>query len=119
MHAMTRLTTAAELAAAIAAPRFLLFKHSTRCPISAAAHEEWVEWQRVHPDAPTAWIDVIEQREVVRNFAAQCRVRHESPQALWFVAGQVVWHASHGDITVESLQAATPAAPAPPRRGHP
>ena len=105
---MTRLATAAELAAAVAAPRFLLFKHSTRCPISAAAFEEWQAWQRAHPDAPTAWIDVIEQRDLVRTFAAQCGVRHESPQALWFTAGKVAWHASHGDITAESLEAARP-----------
>lgn len=103
---MTRLTTSAELAAAVAAPRFLLFKHSTRCPISAAAFEEWQEWQRAHPEAATAWIDVIEQRELVRDFAARTRVKHESPQALLFVAGKVAWHASHGDITVESLEAA-------------
>lgn len=105
---MRRLTTSAEVAAAIAAPRFLLFKHSTRCPISAAAFAEWQEWQRAHPDAETAWIDVIEQRELVRTFAAQCGVRHESPQALWLAAGKVHWHASHGDITADALEAGRP-----------
>ena len=33
-------------------------------------------------------------------------VRHESPQALWIVAGRVAWHASHFDITVAALAAA-------------
>ena len=30
-------------------------------------------------------------------------VKHESPQAILFHNGEVVWHASHGAITVESL----------------
>ena len=100
---MRRLTTAADLAAAIASPRFLLFKHSTRCPISAAAFEEWQEFQRAQPGVATAWIDVIEQRDLVRDLAARTRVKHESPQALLFVAGTVAWNASHGDITAEAL----------------
>jgi len=33
-------------------------------------------------------------------------VKHESPQALYFVGGEVVWNASHGGITSESLAAA-------------
>jgi len=103
---MRRLTTAAELAAAVATPRFLLFKHSTRCPISAAAFDEWQQFERAHPDAATAWIDVIEQRDLVRDLAARTRVRHESPQALLFLAGQVAWHASHGEITAEALEEA-------------
>jgi bacillithiol system protein YtxJ len=111
---MRRLTTAAELAAAVATPRFLLFKHSTRCPISAAAFEEWQEFERAHPAAPTAWIDVIEQRDLVRDFAARTRVKHESPQALLFVDGKVAWHAAHGEITSEALASAV-AASAPKR----
>lgn len=103
---MRRVITAAELAAAVAAPRFLLFKHSTRCPISAAAFEEWQEFQRAHPAAPTAWIDVIEQRDLVRDFAARTRVKHESPQALLFVDGKVAWHAAHAEITAEALASA-------------
>lgn len=106
---MRRLTTAAELAAAVASPRFLLFKHSTRCPISAAALAEWQEFERAHPAAPTAWIDVIEQRDLVRDLAARTRVKHESPQALLFLDGKVAWHASHGDITAEALAKAIPA----------
>ncbi len=91
---------------AIAQPRVLLFKHSPVCPISAAAREHYEAFRKEHPDAPTAFVDVIDERATARGLAERCGVRHESPQAILFEAGRPVWHASHGAITAAALAAA-------------
>jgi bacillithiol system protein YtxJ len=102
----TRLRTAAELDAAFAAERFLLFKHSTLCPISAAAFEEYERWSEDHPQAATGWIDVIQERALARTVAERTGIRHESPQAILLAHGRARWDASHGAITEESLDRA-------------
>lgn len=86
--------------------RVLLFKHSTQCPISTAAHAEYRRFAAAHPDVPTLYVDVIEQRPVARGLAERCGVAHQSPQAIVFEEGRPVWHASHGAITKETLAAA-------------
>jgi bacillithiol system protein YtxJ len=101
-----RLRTEAELAAALAAPRYLLFKHSTSCPISAAAFAQYRRFAEAHPDVATGWIDVIAERPLARAVAERTGVRHESPQALVLETGAVRWDASHGAITVASLEQA-------------
>lgn len=103
---MNRLRTPADLDFALASERTLVFKHSTRCPISAAAFAEYRAWTAAHPSAPTGWIDVIEDRELSGLLAQRTGVRHESPQALLVSRGRVLWHASHGAITRASLEAA-------------
>ena len=51
----------AALVAALASDRFLLFKHSFKCPISARAFKEYEEFLERHPVA-SGWIDVVVQR---------------------------------------------------------
>jgi bacillithiol system protein YtxJ len=101
-----RLCTDDALAAALAAPRYLLFKHSTTCPISAAAFAQYRRFAEAHPDVATGWIDVIDDRPLARAVAERTGVRHESPQALLLDGGEVRWDASHGAITVASLEQA-------------
>lgn len=99
----TRLRTAAELDAALAAERFLVFKHSTRCPISAAAFTEYERWSAAHPEAATGWIDVIQERALATAIAERTGITHESPQAILLSRGKACWSASHGAITEQSL----------------
>lgn len=103
----SRMRTEAELEAAFAAESFLLFKHSPTCPVSATAFREYERFTRAHPDVPTGWIEVVEERPLARAVAERTGVRHESPQALWLVRGQSRWNASHAAIRVDSLEAAT------------
>jgi len=86
--------------------RVLLFKHSPTCEISSAAHAEYATFCRAHPDAPTMFVDVLKDRAVARGLAERCGVRHESPQAILFVAGRPRWHRAHGAITAAALAAA-------------
>jgi len=99
----------ADLAAvdrALAAPAFLVFKHSPICPVSADGFAEYDAFVSSRPDVPTAWIDVIDERAWARHVAAKTGVTHESPQALFVRDGRVVWHASHGAITRAALASA-------------
>jgi bacillithiol system protein YtxJ len=83
-------------------PVFLL-KHSTRCPISAAAWREYQRFGQVHPRAQLWRVLVIENTPMSRQVARVTGVGHESPQILLFSNGQVVWHASHWRITKEAM----------------
>jgi bacillithiol system protein YtxJ len=67
-----------------------------------------VEVQRFlqeHPDVPVYLVDVIRQRPLSREIAAQLGIEHESPQAIVIRAGAVRWHASHYEVTAEALAA--------------
>lgn len=102
----TILHSLADYEQALAQPRWLLFKHSPVCPVSAAALAEYRRFCAAQPDVPTAFVDVIADRSVARGLAERCGVRHESPQAILFEAGMPIWHASHDAITFAALEAA-------------
>ena len=97
-----------------AAPRqpVMIFKHSTTCPISAAAFREF-QAALAGGDlagARPAVVRVIEERPLSRSIARRWSVTHQSPQALLVQGPNVLWHASHHAITREALGAAVKAA---------
>lgn len=79
----------------------LVFKHSTRCPISAGACRslESLDTGKI----PVYWIDVIAHRDLSMAAAERLGVRHESPQAILLRNGEVVWHASHGSVRTQRV----------------
>jgi bacillithiol system protein YtxJ len=81
----------------------VLFKHSTRCPISAAALREFEAFAGAEGGVPCARVLVVEQRPLSGFIAEASGVRHESPQAILFRDGRAAWSASHRAITRESL----------------
>jgi bacillithiol system protein YtxJ len=108
------LTTTAELEAALTASEqqpVLLFKHSTRCPISSAAQAQFHAFAQAHHEPPAAAyeLDLLRHRDVSLAIVERLGVRHESPQALVVRHGRAVWHASHYDITAAALTAAVSA----------
>jgi bacillithiol system protein YtxJ len=82
----------------------VVFKQSPICPISRHAEAEWDAYLAGRgPDAPPlchARIDVIAERPLARGLTAALGIRHESPQALLFRAGALVWHDSHERLTL-------------------
>lgn len=96
---------AEELARAFEEPWALVFKHSTRCPVSTAAHREVAEFRRRHPDAPVYVVHVVEQRSLSKAVAERTGVRHESPQAIVLASGAVAWSDSHEGVTADALEA--------------
>ena len=83
-----------------------VFKHSTQCPISTVAYEEFTDFIRSVPGIVCGSVLVIENRKLSNAIAERFGVRHESPQALLIKSGRVVWHASHWSITPDSLSEA-------------
>lgn len=84
-------------------PVFIL-KHSTTCPVSAAAYRAFRQFAEANPDAAVyRLVRVIEQRPLSNELASRFGVKHESPQVLVLRGGRVQWHASHGAITEEAL----------------
>ena len=89
--------------------RVLIFKHSLTCPISSRALQEYKTYLAEHAgdsDVEHVLIEIQNTREISNRVADETQVRHESPQALLLEAGDVVWHASHGAITTQSLDTA-------------
>jgi bacillithiol system protein YtxJ len=83
-----------------------IFKHSTQCPISAQAYEEFTAFVEGARDVPSGTVLVIENRSLSNAIADRFAIKHQSPQALLIKDGRVVWHASHWSITSDSLDKA-------------
>ena len=81
-------------------PDAYVFKHSTRCGLSAAAARVV---RSTDLDLPVYWINVIERRDLSDRVAARLGVRHESPQLIEVRAGVVIRALSHGEITAAAL----------------
>ncbi|HEY0430088.1 MAG TPA: bacillithiol system redox-active protein YtxJ [Pyrinomonadaceae bacterium] len=77
----------------------LLFKHSLTCPISASAYHEIS-----NADADVNIIVVQHAREVSNAIAEKTGIRHESPQAIVLKDGEVIYHASHYNITPNEVE---------------
>jgi bacillithiol system protein YtxJ len=86
----------------------ILFKHSTTCPISAGAYEEFMRYVKGENVKPWALVIVQEARPVSNEIAERFGVKHESPQVLYVKDGNVVWHASHWNITEKELEKKIP-----------
>lgn len=76
----------------------LIFKHSTTCPISAAAYQEM---QQLKQQVPV--VIVQKSRDLSREVETRTGVRHESPQALVIRDEKVVWSAAHFDVTADAV----------------
>lgn len=79
----------------------VLFKHSSTCPISAAAYRQMSQVL-----TEVSLVVVQRAREVSSEIAARTGIRHESPQAIVLRNGEAVWTASHFDITKSAVEQA-------------
>ncbi len=80
----------------------IIFKHSTRCPISSMAKRKVeLDWDSLPSDTPLYYLDLIAYREVSALVAEVFRVHHESPQLLLIKDGECVYESSHGDISID------------------
>lgn len=82
----------------------LLMKHSTACPISAKA---WKEYQRFikakNENLQTAFVKVIESRDISQQIEKDLGVKHESPQVILIQNKNAVSSASHFKINQKTL----------------
>jgi bacillithiol system protein YtxJ len=84
----------------------LIFKHSTRCSISAAAlnrlERKWDE--KTAGNLQCYLLDLIQNRETSHAVAELFKVTHQSPQILLIHKGQAVHDASHFDIDFQEIK---------------
>lgn len=82
----------------------LLFKHSTRCSISAMVKRRFEkEWDQLPANLSLYYLDLIAYREISNEVAATFFVHHESPQLLLIENGKCILDLSHGDVTVDEV----------------
>jgi bacillithiol system protein YtxJ len=99
---MVRLDTIEKLEEAIENSRVhpvLLFKHSRTCGISAGVMSQEI----AGVEAPVNLVFVQDDRLISNEIARRTGIRHESPQAIVLKDGEVVYHASHFDITADDI----------------
>lgn len=83
---------------------FMIFKHSTRCPVSAMSlHRLEKNWSLVKEKITPYYIDLIKFRSVSNQIEELFGVRHQSPQVLLIKNGKCLYHQSHHLISVEEI----------------
>lgn len=83
----------------------VIFKHSSRCPISSMAKFRLEgSWDFAEDEVYSFFIDVITDRSISQLIAQTFGIHHESPQLLLIKDGQCIHHSSHLDITVRELR---------------
>lgn len=94
-----------ELALQSNQQRQLIFKHSTRCPVSSLAKNRLEsKWDFEEEDFVPYFLDLIAHRQISNYLAEKFDVVHESPQVLVIQNGVCTYHASHLDIEIGRLR---------------
>lgn len=81
----------------------LLFKHSTRCSISAMALGRFERSYSQESSFNPYFLDLIAHRDISNEIASRYGVRHESPQAILIRDGKAVFDTSHMGISYDEL----------------
>ncbi len=85
----------------------LIFKHSTRCGISAhIQHQLFAATEDLAAVTDLHYLDLIDYRPASNEVAAQLHVPHQSPQVILLKDGKVVHHSSHFSIEPGQIVAA-------------
>ncbi|MES2627536.1 MAG: bacillithiol system redox-active protein YtxJ, partial [Bacteroidota bacterium] len=83
-----------------------IFKHSTRCSISATVKSRLERKWPFSDEFPIYLLDLLEHRDISDRIAGELSIQHESPQLIVLNQGKVMYHASHLDISAEDAQSA-------------
>lgn len=80
----------------------LFFKHSTRCSVSLMAKRTLEHSENILSQNLDCYlIDVLEQRAISNYLASVSGITHQSPQAIVYASGKVVYAASHHHIDAD------------------
>ena len=85
----------------------VILKHSTTCPVSANALQEYEQYLKDKPNKNLDYvvIKVIESRPVSNRIAEDLKVKHESPQIIYVKERAKYWTASHWSVTKAHMAA--------------
>lgn len=84
----------------------VIFKHSTRCPVSSMAlrmfERDWsFDTERIRP----YFLDLIAHRQLSNRIAQELAVEHQSPQMIVIRNGMAVFDASHNQVQASAIDA--------------
>lgn len=83
----------------------ILFKHSTRCPVSRMALNTFEkEYDIAEGQAKPYFLDLLQHRDISNEIASRFKVQHQSPQLILIRDGKAVYNASHDSIDAEELK---------------
>jgi bacillithiol system protein YtxJ len=80
----------------------VIFKHSTRCSISAVALQRMQKTAQPS-DIDFYFLDLLANRSLSNKIAEVFRVHHESPQILLIRDGECVYDESHLGISMDQI----------------
>jgi len=107
-HKLTSEEQLEELKKESATQPVLIFKHSTRCSISASTlnrlERNWSADDMKNVKA--YYLDLLNFRSVSNAIESVLGVEHQSPQAILIKNGKASWNASHYDISYDDIKAA-------------
>ncbi len=90
-----------EILHALPEEKHLIFKHSTRCSISAMALRRFeTEWTEEVSSIHIWYLDLLNHRDISNAIAEKTGVVHQSPQVIVLQNGKVTYEASHGQISL-------------------
>jgi len=79
----------------------ILFKHSNTCGISARAHRQMAEVEQ-----PVGIVIVQNARAVSEEIVRRFGLSHETPQVLIVRGDDLLWDASHNNVSAPAVEAA-------------
>lgn len=83
----------------------LLFKHSTRCGVSAMALNTFeLTWSTENELCELYFVDLLNHRDVSNEIAELTGVRHESPQVIVLKGSEIVYDATHSSIDARRIE---------------
>lgn len=80
----------------------LIFKHSTRCPVSSMAKTR-LERGSTPDNIDFYYLDLIKHRGISQKVAEIFAVGHESPQILLIKNGECIYDDSHSGISMDDI----------------
>ncbi len=80
----------------------VIFKHSTRCSISAVAKSR-LERSAAPEDVQFYYLDLIKYRSISNKIAESFQVFHESPQIICIKNGSCIFDESHNAISMDDI----------------
>ena len=82
-----------------------IFKHSTRCSLSSVVKSRLERgWNIKDNDIEMYYLDLLNYRNISDKIASSFDVEHQSPQLIVLSQGEVLYHASHGEIDAGVLK---------------
>ena len=83
----------------------LIFKHSTRCPVSRMALRNFgQEYDIEEGKLKLYYLDLLEHRDISNEIATRFSVYHQSPQVILIKDGKAVFDSSHHEIDATTVQ---------------